>query len=194
LNKGIFSTELERFDEQKKRNRRLWNISENIASILYSLVLASSPKRILEIGTSNGYSTFWLSLAAEKVDSFIDTIEVDESRFSMAIQNLKNRKNIRQYLGKAEEVIPTLNNMYDYFFIDAGKINYIDYLNILISTNKINENALIIADNITSHPETVKKYVDFLNSSEDFATVEIPIDSGLLIAKYLPSNRINRSE
>ena len=87
-----YKKELERFEKQKQSSESFWNIREQTAKFLYSFIKAKSPENILEIGTSNGYSTFWLSLAAE--NAFVDTIEADESRFELAKKNLKSRKNI----------------------------------------------------------------------------------------------------
>ncbi|MCK5051520.1 MAG: class I SAM-dependent methyltransferase [Candidatus Cloacimonetes bacterium] len=180
--KELYKYELARFEVQKKNLRRLWNIPQETAELLYTLVLTKSPKHILEIGTSNGFSTFWLSIAAESCDAVVDTIEVDKDRFKLAKRNLKNRKNIIQRFGKAELIIPELIDKYDFVFIDAGKINYIDYIKILI--NKLNNNAVIVADNVISHYDTVKEYLDYIKSSERFDSVTLNIDSGLNIAVY----------
>ena len=180
--KKKYKHELARFEVQKNNMRRLWNIQQETAELLYTLVKVKSPKHILEIGTSNGFSTFWLSLAAEKCDAIVDTIEVDEDRFKLAKENLASRKNIIQRFGKAEYIIPELQDKYDFVFIDAGKINYIDYIKLL--QNKINNNAIIVADNVISHKATVKEYLDFIESSELFDSVTLDIDSGLNIASY----------
>ena len=177
---------LARFEVQKKNLRRLWNIPQETAELLYTLVLTKSPKHILEIGTSNGFSTFWLSIAAESCDAVVDTIEVDKDRFKLAKRNLKSRKNIIQRFGKAELIIPELQDKYDFVFIDAGKINYIDYIKTLI--NLLNNNATIVADNVISHKDTVKEYLDFIESSELFDSVTLKIDSGLNVAIYKADN------
>ncbi|MBT3756802.1 MAG: hypothetical protein HOK80_08005 [Candidatus Cloacimonetes bacterium] len=181
--------ELARFEVQKNNIRRLWNIQQETAELLYTFVIAKSPKQILEIGTSNGFSTFWLSLAAEQCNAIIDTIEVDEGRFKLAKENLANRKNIIQRFGKAEYIIPELTDKYDLVFIDAGKINYINYIKLL--QNKLNNNSTIIADNVISHKDTVKEYLDYIESSELFESVTLNIDSGLNIASF---KKINKKE
>ena len=180
--KELYKYELERFETQKKNIRRLWNIPQETAELLYSFIIIKAPKHILEIGTSNGFSTFWLSLAAETCSAVVDTIEVDEDRFKLAKENLVNRENIIQYFGKAELIIPKLTNKYDFVFIDAGKINYIDYIKLLL--NKMNNDAAIIADNVISHKDTVTEYLDFIESSELFDSVTLSIDSGLNVAIY----------
>jgi len=180
--KEIYKHELAKFEIQKNNLRRLWNISQKSAELLYSYVLLKKPQHILEIGTSNGFSTFWLSIAAERCDAVVDTIEVDKARFKLAKENLKNRSNITQRFGKAELIIPELNDSYDFVFIDAGKVNYIDYIQLLV--NKLQDNATIIADNAVSHKESIKEYLDFINESKQFADVTLDIDSGLNVAIY----------
>ena len=180
--KEKYKQELARFESQKNKIKRLWNIPQETAELLHAFIKIKEPKYILEIGTSNGFSTFWLSLAAETCDAVVDTIEVDVDRFKMAERNLENRTNIIQHWGKAELVIPKLLSKYDFVFIDAGKINYVDYIKLLL--NKMSNKAIIIADNVISHKNTVTEYLDFIESSELFDSVTLSIDSGLNVAIY----------
>ncbi len=185
--KEEFKDTFSQFTFQQERIRRLWNISEETAHLIYMLVRMKAPGNILEIGTSNGYSTFWLSLAAQHSKAQIQTIEVDKERFELAKENLLNRKNIKLHLGKAESIIPELDMKFDFVFIDAGKIGYINYIKLLI--NKMNENAVIIADNIISHEDTVKEYLDFIKTNKSFVSVTLGIGTGLEISIYNSSNR-----
>jgi len=180
--KEKYKLELARFETQKNKIKRLWNIPQETAELLHTFIKIKTPKHILEIGTSNGFSTFWLSLAAETCDAVIDTIEVDEERFRLAKKNLLNRENVIQHWGKAELIIPKLTSKYDFVFIDAGKINYIDYIKLLL--HKMNNNAIIIADNVISHKNSVTEYLDFIESSELFDSVTLNVDSGLNVAIY----------
>ena len=170
----------ELFEKQQKSAESFWNINEQIAKFLYFFVKAKSPKNILEIRTSNGYSTFWLSLAAE--NGKIDTIEADENRFKLAKQNLVNRENIIHHFGLAEDIIPKLDKKFDFVFIDAEKINYHTYLKMLV--NKLTYHAIIIEDNIISHKESVTEYLDFLKQNTCFESFLLKIDSGLEISFF----------
>jgi len=174
--------ELDAFETQKAENRRLWNIDEKTAKLLYFLINSKAPSRALEIGTSNGFSTFWLSLGLENLPAELHTIEAFEERFEMAKKNLENRSNITQHFGKAEHVIPTLDMKFDFIFIDAGKIGYIDYIKLLM--NKLQDGALIIADNVVSHTETVQDYLDFVNKDPNFTTMRLDIGAGLELSIF----------
>ena len=180
--KKNYKKELGLFESQMKTKQRLWNISEKSAELLYILIKMKAPAHILEIGTSNGYSTFWLSIAAEKCNAFITSLESDETRYNLAGKNLKDRSNIELINAKAEDVIPQLDRKFDFVFIDAGKINYIDY--ILLLLNKLNDKAVIVADNIESHAHTVDEYLKFVKSNSYFESMTLPIDTGLEITIY----------
>lgn len=180
--KEIHKIQLAKFKVQKDNIRRLWNISEKCAELLYILVISKSPKHILEIGTSNGYSTFWLSLAAEKIKAQITSLEVDLNRYELAVENLKSRQNIKLIREKAEDYLAEVKTIFDFVFIDAGKINYIDYLKLVIPNLK--QGTLIVADNVISHRHTVKEYLDFIKSDDRFESMTLPIDAGLEISVF----------
>ena len=173
---------LSEFKLQRNSINKLWNINEQTAQLLYIFIKTKQPKYILEIGTSNGYSTFWMSLAAGQFNAIIDTIEVDKARFKLAQKNLAGRNNIIFHFGKAEQIIPELNKKYDFVFIDANKADYIKYLRLLI--NKLNDKAIIIADNVISHKESLQEYLDYINSNSAFENMILDIDSGLEISVF----------
>ncbi len=178
----IYKDRLSIFKQQKKNINKLWNINEQTAQLLYMLIKTKQPKNILEIGTSNGYSTFWISLAAEQFGAIIDTIEVDEARFKLAQKNLAGRNNVKLHFGKAERIIPKLNKQYDSVFIDANKADYINYIKLLI--NKLNDKAIIVADNVISHKESLQEYLDYIKSDSAFESMTLDIDSGLEISVF----------
>lgn len=176
------------FENQRKKNRRLWNIDDETADFLYLSILNKTPKTIMEIGSSNGFSTFWLSLAAEKVGAKFYSIESDEERLKTAKKNLQTRDNIIFCFGKAEKVIPDLDINVDFLFIDACKVDYHNYISLL--NNKLNDNCLIIADNVISHRNSVKKYLELMKHSPDFTSMTLNIGAGLELSIYNKSKEL----
>ncbi len=168
------------FIQQKNEIHRLWNLDPISLELIYMFVRAKKPKRILEIGTSNGYSAFMMSIVNENL--IIDTIEVDDKRYNLAQTNLSSRPNIRQFLGKAEDILPKLENSYDFVFIDANKPAYINYLKLIEPL--LESEALIIADNVTSHPETTQNYQDYVQTNPFYTTMLLPVEAGLLISFF----------
>jgi predicted O-methyltransferase YrrM len=70
--------ELEDFGQKNdatitERPRRMLNITRDTGEFLVVLVKAMDAKRVLEIGTSNGYSTLWLARAARDVGGAVTT-------------------------------------------------------------------------------------------------------------------------
>jgi len=85
-------TELERFGETndaatKERSRRMLNITRDTGDFLGVLVRATAARRVLEIGTSNGYSTLWLADAARAIDGSVTTVEFAEYKVELASNN-----------------------------------------------------------------------------------------------------------
>ena len=77
----VLLSELERFGEANdgataERPRRMLNITRDTGEFLSVLVQATSARRVLEIGTSNGYSTLWLARAARATGGAVTTVEV----------------------------------------------------------------------------------------------------------------------
>ena len=179
-----YAKEFEIFEKQRKEIRRLWNISEATGLFLHRLVEISMPKRILELGTSNGYSTFWFSISCGKYGGIVESVEVDEKRYKMAQENLKNRENITLVNGLIDEVIPKLNGNYDMVFIDANKSDYIKYIKLLLKHQKLNDICMVVADNILSHQDSVKEYVNFVTTDKRFNTEIEKIGDGMALSVY----------
>lgn len=171
------------FKKQKDNIRRLWNIDENGAKLLFFLALSKNAQYILEIGTSNGYSTFWLSLAAAETGGRVHSIEVDDKRYLMAKENLSSRNNITLHHAKAEDILSEFPEGIDFLFIDAGKPGYIDYIKQI--EPMLAAKAVVIADNITSHPDTTRAFREYMESSDKYFCQVLEIDAGLLLAYYI---------
>ncbi len=185
--KEKYSDKIEEFAKQKAEIHRLWNIDDETAKYLFNFILEKRCKQLIEVGTSNGFSTFWQATACSYNSGELDTIEVDESRYNLSKSNLEGINNITQHFGMAEEVIPNLDKTFDYAFLDAGKIGYIKYIKLLIP--KLQDTAIVIADNIISHKKTVQEYLDFINLDQQFENVLIEIGSGLMVS-YFKRERI----
>src|SRR6056297_1353300 len=97
-----------------------------ILSMISKLV---NPKNILEIGTYTGYSALCLA-EGMKSDGVLHTIDINEELFDLQkkyfdLSPFKGQ--IKQHLGDATEIIPTLEEGFDLVFIDADKPNYPKY-------------------------------------------------------------------
>jgi predicted O-methyltransferase YrrM len=71
------------------RPRRMLNITRDTGEFLSVLMRAMNAQRVLEIGTSNGYSTLWLALAAKAVKGHVTTVELSNFKLALAAENFK---------------------------------------------------------------------------------------------------------
>ncbi|MDD2191272.1 MAG: O-methyltransferase [Bacteroidales bacterium] len=156
-----------------------------------------NPKNILEIGTFSGYSTFCLAEGLQE-GGIIHTIEKEEEYEDFLLENLIKRSNkkIKLHIGKALDILPTIEEEFDLIFIDADKASYPEYYNICIE--KLRPSGIIIADNILWYgkvgldPMPRDKQTLAINNFNELIThdprvenVIIPIRDGLMMGRKL---------
>jgi predicted O-methyltransferase YrrM len=106
------------------------------------------PQRILEIGTFTGYSALCLAQGLAK-DGLLYTLDVNEELEDMVQKYIKEsgmESKIKLLIGDAMQLIPTLDEVFDLVFIDADKINYAHYYDLVFG--KVRKGGFIIADNV----------------------------------------------
>jgi caffeoyl-CoA O-methyltransferase len=114
---------------------------------LQTLVFAMGARRVLELGTYSGYSS--ISMAAALPDGGrVDTCEVEERHATVArryIEEAGFSDRIAMHVGPALETIERLEGPWDLVFIDADKVNYVNYYEAVLP--RLAERGLIAADN-----------------------------------------------
>jgi predicted O-methyltransferase YrrM len=167
----------------EKTRSTYWNIAPETGAFLSLIIQDRNYKKVLEIGTSNGYSAIWMAQALEKTGGQLWTIESNfKKRFPLATENFQKSglKNITQILGHAPEAIPKTPQKFDLAFFDATKGEHIDYFNALKS--RIKKGGLIITDNISSHKKEFQDYIKVLQKDPDFTSTILEIDQGLMLS------------
>jgi caffeoyl-CoA O-methyltransferase len=165
--------------EADRDKGHFFNIPLETGKFLYNLILVSGSKDILEIGTSNGYSTIWLAEAAIQNKGTLTTIEVSEFKVKSAENTFRKAalKNVSLIHGDALQEINKLNKKFDFMFIDAIKKDYLKYLK--LSENILKKGSIIVADNINSHSNKVKDYVYYVQNNPNYSSVLVPIGTGV---------------
>ena len=118
------------------------------------------PKRILEIGTFTGYSGICLAKGLAE-DGLLYTIDVNEELQPMVehyIEKAGLKTKVKQLIGDAREIIPTLNETFDLVFIDADKVNYPVYYDLVF--DKVRTGGYIIADNVLWDGKVIEEKKD----------------------------------
>ena len=157
-----------------------------------------NPKDILEIGTYTGYSAICIAEGISN-EATIDTIDKNEELEDIQNRYFKKsgfRDQIKQHVGNALEIIPTLDKKFDLVFIDADKSNYCNYFNLVIG--KMKKGGIILSDNVLWSGKVVEKldkkdidtkalleYNRLLNSDSRVETVLLPIRDGLSISRVV---------
>ena len=165
-----------------------WNISHQTAEFISMLIKISKVKNVLEIGTSNGYSTLWIADALKDAgnNGHLTTIEFYEKRQSIAKENIE-KCGLTQYVtfkqGRALEILEQLDFIPDMVFIDANKSEYIQYFDLL--KDKLPKGAIILADNVVSHAVKVADFLDVIKNDTRYQSQVLDLPAGLLMALKL---------
>ena len=188
--------------EQLVRETHLKVLQQRMLSGAYQgrlLALLSklmAPKHILEIGTYTGYSALCLAEGLQE-GGRIDTIDVNEE-----LANIQRRyfnasgygAQIKQHLGNAANIIPTLSGTFDFVFIDADKEQYPLYFDLIL--DRVRTGGLIIADNVLWSGKVIEKATDEATQSLQLfnkkvvddtrvETVILPIRDGLTLMRKI---------
>ncbi|MGD8406644.1 MAG: O-methyltransferase [Anaerolineales bacterium] len=151
-----------------------------------ALLCASTPKGgVLEVGTSGGYSSLWLSLACRERGDHLTTFEILEEKVARANETFEAAEvsdQIQLIHGDAREVIDGYRDV-AFCFLDAGKDVYIDVYEKVVPN--LASGGILAADNVLSHANLLS---DFVAQAEDDARVDVlvvPIGKGILVCRKL---------
>ena len=158
-----------------------------------------SPKRILEIGTYTGYSALCLAEGLTR-DGKIITIDLNkelEVRVNEFFEESAYRDQIDFRIGQALDIIPRLDDSFDLVFIDADKLNYSAYYDLVMP--KLNPSGIIIADNVlwsgkvleeTEYNDEdtagLRSFNEKVTNDPRVENVLIPVRDGLMVARKIP--------
>ena len=122
------------------------------------------PQYILEIGTFTGYSALCLAEGL-KPGGQLHTIEVRKEDAETALTNFKfveKNKQLILHCGEAQRIIPTLPYKWDLVFIDADKVSYVEYYEMVLP--QLSEKGFIVADNVLFHGQVLEDTIEGKNA------------------------------
>lgn len=173
--------------QEQDRSKKMLNLEPETAHLLTILIRSSRSKQILEIGTSNGYSTIWLAWAAQQTGGHVTSIDHNPAKHEQAETNLRRaglRETVDLRQGDAQEIVTSLPGPFDFVFFDADRRSAPAQLELLLP--KLSPGALVLHDNALSHPDEIADYLKTIGSLPQFDHLVLPIGKGLSIA-YLQS-------
>jgi predicted O-methyltransferase YrrM len=173
---------------QADRPARWRNVEPETAELLGVLVRAMGARRVLEIGTSNGYSTLWLADAAEAVGGRVVSLDIDPARSALAADHLG-----RAGLGDVVELLTedagaalaTFGDAaWDLVFLDAERPAYAGYWPDLVRV--LAHPGVLVVDNAISHAEQVADLQALVEADERVVASLVPIGAGALVVARAP--------
>ena len=154
------------------------------------------PRTILEIGTYTGYATLCLAEGLHP-EGVLHTIDIKEELTDLQREFFDRSgygSQIVQHLGKAADIIPSLNTTFDLVFIDADKQNYAHYFDLVIE--KMNRGGIILSDNVLwsgkvveevkhndKHTQALMAYNQKIKDDPRVETVLLPIRDGITLSR-----------
>jgi predicted O-methyltransferase YrrM len=173
------------FDQrQADRLARFRNVEPATAELLSVLVRATGAGRILELGTSNGYSTIWLADAAERTGGRVLSVDTDPERTTLAQQNLD-----RAGLGECAELLTkdaatalseSGEGAWEFMFLDAERPAYPSYLADLVRT--LSPGGMLAVDNVHSHAHELVEFTEMIESQTALTQTVLAVGAGLRLA------------
>jgi predicted O-methyltransferase YrrM len=165
------------------RSRRMLNVTPDTGRLLWILSTSMGATRILEVGTSNAFSTIWLADAVRSSGGRITTLEIDPWKVALARANLvaAGMDGVVDVVeGSAAASLRDLPGPFDLVFLDADRSSYGEYLELVVP--KLRPGGMLIADNALSHAHELEDYLRRVKSHPQLFAVTVPIGNGEEIA------------
>ncbi len=165
------------------RSIRLRQVTPEVGRFLHTLVLASRPHAIVEIGTSGGYSTIWIGTAARAVGASVATLEIDPVKIDLASANLRDaglETVVSIVAGDAFAYLRARREPLDFVFLDAEKEDYLAFYELVVPL--LRKGGLLVADNLISHAQDLAPFRDRALSDPRLSALVVPLGRGELLA------------
>ena len=179
----LYETGRQHDAQEQERSKKMLNLEPETAQFVHILIRSSRRMKLLEIGTSNGYSTIWLAWAASANGGRVISIDRDTNKHALADANLRQvglRETVDLKCSDATEVVAGLSGPFDCVFFDADRFSAPSQLASLMP--KLATDVFLLADNALSHPNEISGYLRELEILPQFDRVILPIGKGLSIA------------
>jgi len=150
----------------------MWNVKPGDGVFLQILVGATGAKRVLELGTSNGYSGIHICRALRETGGKLVTIELSERRAAMAAENFRKAgfsAMVEQVVGDASKEIPKLEGPFDVIFLDTEKHDYLKQFELAFPL--LRKGGVFIAHNAVDYKDQMLDFLDRVEKHPELVTV-----------------------
>jgi predicted O-methyltransferase YrrM len=169
--------------DKPDRLDRLRNLEPDSAQLLALLVRAVGARALLELGTSNGYSTVWLADAVRATGGKMTSVDTDAKRSAEASRNL-TRAGLQAYAELCvQDAVNALreseDHQWDMIFLDAERPAYIAYWSDL--QRALKPGGLLVIDNVISHADQVDAFRALARQTAGVFEALVPTGAGMLL-------------
>lgn len=168
------------------RADKMLNITADTGLMIWMLIRAWKPRRMLEIGTSNGYSTIWWADALSEPEQELVTLEANPRKITLAQDNFRKAGVMDQIQVVAGDATTFLQSAvtaaWDLIFLDAERAEYVHYWPDL--TRILAPEGLLVVDNAVDKATELEAFRRVVEDTPAVRQVLVPIGNGeLLIQK-----------
>ena len=179
----LYTSGREHDGRQADRRDRWRNLEPDTARLLSVLVRALAPRRLLELGTSNGYSTIWLADAARAAGGSLVSVEIDASRAERARDNVSAAGLSDVVELRVEDASATLSGSldghWDFILLDAERPAYVDYWPDLVRS--LARHGVFAVDNVVSHDAELGEFRELVARDARTMDALCPTGAGVLL-------------
>ena len=163
---------------------RFRNVEPPSAELLGVLIRAVGARRILELGTSNGYSTIWLADAAAATGGKVVSVDVDPGRSSLAADNLQAAgvgDFVELRVADAGRLLGECGDGdWEFVFLDAERPAYAGYVGDLVRV--LAPGGVLAVDNVLSHEHELVEFTGVIEAAAGLTQTVVPVGAGLRLA------------
>jgi predicted O-methyltransferase YrrM len=172
----------------RRRDEFMLPVGHDTGRLLNILAKGAHARKILEVGSSYGYSTLWLAEAARKTGGTVFSLEINSLKQEYARATITKAGlagHVEFFLGDALKTLSSLEGPFDFVLLDLWKDLYIPCFDLFYPKLKLG--ALVVADNMLRPEEYVPgalKYRRHVRSRSKIDSVLLPVGSGIELTRY----------
>lgn len=179
------------WDADERRDRLLLRVGPDTGRLINMLIKGAGARRILEIGTSYGYSTVWLAEAARATGGRVATLDLarykqDYARGMLERAGLEGQ--VEWHTGDALELLKRLEGPFDFVLLDLWKDLYVPCFELIAP--KLAPRAIIVADNMLYPPMAqpdAAAYRSRVRRQPGIESVLLEVGSGIYVSRFGPA-------
>ena len=176
------------------RDQLLLRVGPEAGQLINILAKGNAAKSILELGTSYGYSTVWLSEAARETGGKVTSLDLvsDKQVYAKSMLGKCGLVDYAEFIsGDAVDILKRLKGPFDFVLVDLWKDLYVACFDLLYP--KLAPGAILVADNMI-HPaaarEDANAYRRRVRASKDMESVLLTVGQGLEVSRYAPGEKL----